>query len=765
MKLFSKALIILIFLFPISNVLANVTHIDDQTFRDGGSGSNFLTGIEFNSNGTKMFTIYSVASGNDNQIDFINEYDLSTPFDISTHTYRGDSERCNLANGYDSGSHQIPKNAGDMSFSSNGMQIFVINRGTNGANDDALYRYDLTEPYDVSTCTLAQEIDPDQTGVEINGWRSGSIDTNSKRHHAQGVAISPDGTKIFISFNGTGSGAASGKSGIREYSLSTPYDISTLTHVDSAGILLPNSTPSSNPDALSLSADGKRIFIVYHGTNGSDAIVEQYSLSSPYDTTDFNLDGALNVNDLVSDKSLTQGRAIAFSAKGFKMFVSDDHNGDASITEAIYEFNLACPFNLFGGTCASIAEDNDRMGMAEAQIELANRTVKLSTNSALNRLKWIRRNKDKQNLSNQNIKLNFSNNLLSSLKELPISSFKKISSSENSNNNNKNYFYWSEGSISLGRVGETSLSSIKKAKTEALTFGFDKFTDDYSLKGFAFRFGDDNVDVGNSGSRLDSNTYNITYYSTSPVQDDTKMIDKIFGIGKIRSNLLTIVDGSRITADRTGNQIYGTVKLKDEFIKGKLTLIPSGQFDFAHTILKGYQESGNAAIIVNDQHVRTRNFRAAIAAVEDLSKKNYSFKRHGKIEYKAELDRSSNFKYTYVEDKSVKFNDTLHTGALHNLNAEVGVDIIFPEHYSIFIIYERNQAFETGHTDNLYVALGYLPHKDTEIAFTINGSENLMSEFEIKKDINGFDLIFNLNDDLTRFGDAREAYIELNKVF
>ena len=764
MKFFRTAVTILIFLLPISNVLANVTHIDDQTFRDGGSGSGILNGIEFNSNGTKMFTIYSGASGNDNGIDFINEYDLSTPFDISTHTYRGDSERCNLANGYDSGSHQIPKNAGDMSFSSNGMHIFVINRGTNGSNDDALYRYDLTKPYDVSTCTLAQEIDPDQSGVEINGWRSGSIDTNSPRHHAQGVAISPDGTKIFISFNGTGGGAASDKAGIREYSLSTPYDISTLTHVDTAGILLPNALPSANPDALSLSADGKRIFIVYHGSNTSNATVEQYSLSSPYDTTDFNLDGALNVNDLVSDKSLTQGRSIAFSAKGFKMFVSDDHSQDGSITEAIYEFNLACPFNLFGGTCASIAEDNDRMGMAEAQIELANRTVKLSTNSALNRLKWIRRNKDKQNLSNQNIKLNFSNNLLSSLKELPISSFKKISSSENSNNN-KNYFYWSEGSISLGRVGETSLSSMKKAKTEALTFGFDKFTDDYSLKGLAFRFGDDNVDVGSSGSRLDSNTYNITYYSTSPVQDDTKLIDKIFGIGKIRSNLLTIVDGERITADRTGNQIYGTVKLKDEFIKGKLTLIPSGQFDFAHTILKGYQESGNAGIIVNDQHVRTRNFRAAIAAVEDLSKKNYSFKRHGKIEYIAELDRSSNFKYTYVNDKSVKFNDTLHTGALHNLNAEVGVDIIFPEHYSIFIIYERNQAFETGHTDNLYVALGYLPHKDTEIAFTINGSENLMSEFEIKKDINGFDVIFNLNDDLTRFGDAREAYIELNKVF
>ena len=142
-KITKTLILLLVFLLPVSYVFANVTHIDDQTFQDGGSGSSILTGIEFNSDGTKMFTIYSNASGNDGdlaQVDFINEYDLSTPFDISTHTYRGDSERCNLANGYDSGLHQIPKNAGDMSFSSNGMQIFVINRGSNGSNDDALYR-------------------------------------------------------------------------------------------------------------------------------------------------------------------------------------------------------------------------------------------------------------------------------------------------------------------------------------------------------------------------------------------------------------------------------------------------------------------------------------------------------------------------------------------------------------------------------------------------------------------------------------------------
>ena len=97
MKFFRTVVIILIFLFPSSNILANVTHIDNQIFQDGGSGSDFLTGIEFNADGTKMFTVYINADTANSNIDFINEYDLSTPFDISTATYAGDSERCNLA--------------------------------------------------------------------------------------------------------------------------------------------------------------------------------------------------------------------------------------------------------------------------------------------------------------------------------------------------------------------------------------------------------------------------------------------------------------------------------------------------------------------------------------------------------------------------------------------------------------------------------------------------------------------------------------------
>ena len=106
MNFLKKILIIFFFLIPSSISLAQVTHVDNQTFEDGGSS--FLNGIAFNSDGTKMFTSYSASTDNDS-FNFINEYDLSTPFDISAHTYAGDSERCNLANGYDEAVHTADK--------------------------------------------------------------------------------------------------------------------------------------------------------------------------------------------------------------------------------------------------------------------------------------------------------------------------------------------------------------------------------------------------------------------------------------------------------------------------------------------------------------------------------------------------------------------------------------------------------------------------------------------------------------------------------
>ena len=184
-------------------------------------------------------------------------------------------------------------------------------------------------------------------------------------------------------------------------------------------------------------------------------------------------------------------------------------------------------------------------------------------------------------------------------------------------------------------------------------------------------------------------------------------------------------------------------------------------------LLDGYQESGNTAMKFKKQGIQSRNARLSIAAVDELENNKYKIRKHGKLEYKANLHRSSNIKYSYVSDAtSGEFDTKLNSGALHNLNGEVGIDIILPDSFSIFLIYERNQALGIGHTDKIHLAIGYLPNRKTNYAFKLEGSENIGSEFKISKNINDFEIDFRLNNqDVLKPNTIDEATINLKKIF
>jgi hypothetical protein len=222
--------------------------------------------------------------------------------------------------------------------------------------------------------------------------------------------------------------------------------------------------------------------------------------------------------------------------------------------------------------------------------------------------------------------------------------------------------------------------------------------------------------------------------------------------------------------------VYGTIKAKDEIKKDDFILTSSFQVDSGLTQLDGYTESGTGAIQVEDQNINTLKLRTAIEKTDDLMKdstfcsvitnETCFIKRHGKIEYMADLIRSSNFKYTYVSDNTLNFDEKLYSGALHNVNGEVGIDIILPDNFSIFIIYERNQALEVGHTDNINISIGYLPNKKTNYAFNLEGSENIGSEYKISKNINDFEIDFKLkNQNALKPNTVDEAFINLIRKF
>ena len=172
MNFLKKIILVLIFLFPISNSFgAMVTHNQTVEYETGG----IIAGVAFNADGTKVFTTYALTT-------FVNEYNLSTPYDISTKTYAGDSERCTV--------EDISNALYDLEFSNDGMHFFYVTRNSasNLADGDKAYRFDLTSPYDISTCTLAHSTTDLDSTTYTSGSQAGNFD-HTKENRKQNVYV------------------------------------------------------------------------------------------------------------------------------------------------------------------------------------------------------------------------------------------------------------------------------------------------------------------------------------------------------------------------------------------------------------------------------------------------------------------------------------------------------------------------------------------------------------------------------------------------
>ena len=631
------------------------------------------------------------------------EYILSTPYNISTASF----VQSLSVSGQSSKPFKVK-------FNNDGSKMFIAGRG-----ERKVFEYSLSTNFDISSASVT--------------YTGNFIDVSPQlTSFLNGLTFSPDGKIMIITEQAFG---------LHQYSLNKSFDLSGgANFIRSAAVttLLNGSTHNG----IVFNQSGTRLFMVDSQVNA----VNQYTLSEGFNIATASFDGG--ARDTETDAS-----SIDFSPSGLRMYV-------AGIDDLVKEYHLPCPFNLFAGKCTEITE-GDRRGVAEAQVNIANRTIEHSTDTALNRLKWIRRNKDLQDLSFRNIKLNFSNQMLASLAEAI-----QVSTTSKEKSKNKDIFYWAEGSLAFGKVRETDTSSKKKIYTDGITIGADKFTDDGEIKGLAFRFSQNDVKVGIDGSKLDTNTYNLTYYSTTPVKDDSRFLDTVIGMGALNSDISSVLDGNQLTGNRNGKQIYGTLKLKEEIEKEELTLIPAVQIDLGYTLLSSYSESGKTAMRFDKQSIQSRNLRLSLASVEELNNKKYKMKAHGKIEYQANLHRSSNIKYSYISDSSSKYDTELNSGALHNINGEVGVDIIYDENFSLFFIYEQNYKHRVGATNKIHLAIGYLPQKNTNFAFKIEGDDILKSKYIYSKNVNGLDIDFYLlNNNAIRPETFDEIALNLRKVF
>ncbi len=264
----------------------------------------------------------------------------------------GDNATSVTAATYDSSPFSVASQDGGMrelAFSSDGTKFFVL-----GYQNRCVNEYHMTTAFDVSTATFdssfnvsGQEVYPhglafntDGTKMFVSGYAGhdvneytlstawdvstasfvDSFSISSQDTQVRGLAFSNDGTKMFITGNVGDT--------LEEYTLTTGYDVSTASHTDSMDI----SSYDNDPRGIAFNSDGSRMF--FHGQQNDQ--IHEFTLGTAYDISTSTYIGA---NSLGSFD--TGAEAIVFNKDGSKLFVSGNDGN------TVDEYSLTSPFSLY----------------------------------------------------------------------------------------------------------------------------------------------------------------------------------------------------------------------------------------------------------------------------------------------------------------------------------------------------------------------------------------------------------------------------------
>ena len=249
---------------------------------------NSPTGLRFNDDGTKVFM---VGDGGDD----INEYALSTAFDISTATY---------TRNYDPTSQEGEPR--DVAFNSDGSKMFIIG---NDSSTIELHEYSLSTAYSLSSVSHT-----------TSTYLTSKLPGGSQDTDGYGIEFNTAGTKFFIS------GRTNNK--IYEFTVSSGFDLTSTVAYDSA---LDISSEATANQSIRFNNDGTKLFVV--DAHGDD--VNEYTLTTGFDISTATHAGSLSV---ASQDNVPVG--LAFNNDGTKMFVAGWQGDD------INEYALTTPFSL-----------------------------------------------------------------------------------------------------------------------------------------------------------------------------------------------------------------------------------------------------------------------------------------------------------------------------------------------------------------------------------------------------------------------------------
>jgi methionine-rich copper-binding protein CopC len=402
-------------------------------------------------------------------------------------------------------------------------------------------------------------------------------------------------------------------------------------------------------------------------------------------------------------------------------------------------------------------DDKDILALVEAQTAAPKKVVSHVTTPIFNRLNWIRGYESNENLSAQSIKFNFLNPKLSKIANIvPVSA----KNNKIPKRYNQDWLFWSEGSVSVGRVGDSASSSSKDVNTNAITLGWDKKIDDKLIHGYTITHTQDDVEVGSLGTSVDTDSYSLSTYATFN-KNKNRYLESIIGVSKLDLKNIRKSGSNTLTGAREGKQIFGSLQYLNTFKKNQINISPNVKVDFSYTTLAAYTETGTSAIKYDEQQVETVGLYGGFDFNNEIIKSNYTLRPLAGLQLGLDLSPSSDVSLNYVSDPNTKHTKSIDQQDEESIKGKIGFDILTNTGWSFMTFYERNQS-ENSHSDSLYFLTGYVSSKEEEYAMALN--DNKIS-LEYKKNTKGFDIKFGSNYNLMSQIPDYSATIEFSNKF
>ena len=702
-----------------------------------------------------------------------------------------------------------------IAFSNDGKKVFSSNRKVTGTHE-CVSMMTLSTPYDLRTASLVlDEASPMVTQV--------GLDDNHSDSKCTDIKFSKDGLKMFL-------GNVTGK--IHGFDLAAPFDLSNITYSNNV------TGDLGNDPSFSFSNDGKKL-IYLEGKKESQKILE-YSLSTAYDLTDITLVNTLTLTTTanVSDAN-DYGRAVEFSQDGMTMFVliNDRTNNNNTSLDSIFQFSLTTAFStstatsvgsftvpeelslrtwgmalsptgnklylvsLVGSTDAGryvgsgsvdvvtqiglscdyglVACVSDSKSSLSSQVQLAKNNIHINTSIIFKRFEWIQRNRNMNNLNNFQASIKsdnpFINYWANKLENKVVESFASLKNNSSKDKKN-NWSYWSHGDISIGTYhGKLDgigiiLEKPKDIRTNGITFGADKKNGENDYSGFALRYADGKSKHFNSshGTRMDSLTLN--YYNKSPLNENG-YTNVIAGFSSLKFDLET--DGT-LTGERNGKQLFLSFDLRNNKEFGKFNLTPSLKFNNSYTYLSSFTEfltniSSKAKDVIYDEEKFFNGYLATgiLFNSNPVKYPDVIFNQNGGLEFVYDYSPDISFEYSYAGSSNTQIYK-VEKYSQKNIRANYGYEALYNNDFTLSLNYERLQHLDGAkfsHTDSFFIKVGRVKEEDYEFGININALQDYKINNYYLVNFNWFDLKigshYNFVSEIPDYG----ANVEISSVF